>query len=133
MNAEFIFRLFGMVIMAIVGGIWGQRLGSIINVNPSPDAMPIEQFRFLFGLLGALIGLILTPYFTTRPAKAIRNGLAKATPQGLLAYFPFPFRYCPTPLAAFCLSLWQCFLLTLESRFFDCDRLISLASFLTLG
>jgi hypothetical protein len=28
MSAEFIFRLFGMVIMAIVGGIWGQRIGT---------------------------------------------------------------------------------------------------------
>lgn len=85
MSAEFIFRLFGMVIMALVGGVWGQRLGGTLNLDPSPDAMPIEQYRFLFGLLGALIGLILTPYFTTRPAKAIRTGLKKASTQSLLA------------------------------------------------
>jgi uncharacterized protein YacL len=85
MSVEFIFRLFGMVIMAIVGGIWGQSIGSTINLEASPGSMPVEQFRFLFGLLGALLGLILTPYFTTRPAKAIRAGLAKATTQSLLA------------------------------------------------
>ena len=87
MSVEFIFRLFGMVLMAIVGGIWGQRFGTMINLNPSPSTMPVEQFRFLFGLVGALVGLILMPYFTTRPAKAIRNGLAKATTQSLLASF----------------------------------------------
>jgi uncharacterized protein YacL len=85
MSAEFIFRLFGMVIMAIVGGIWGQRIGNTMNLETSPGSMPVEQYRFLFGLLGALIGLILTPYFTTRPAKAIRNGVTKATTQSLLA------------------------------------------------
>ncbi len=113
MNAEFILRLFGMVIMAIVGGIWGQRLGTIINLDASPGNMPVEQFRFLFGLLGALIGLILTPYFTTRPAKAIRNGLARATPQGLLAstvglvvglivaaLFSFPISLLPDPFGS---------------------------------
>lgn len=113
MSAEFIFRLFGMVLMAIVGGIWGQRLGTIINANPSPDAMPVDQFRFLFGLLGALIGLILTPYFTTRPATAIRKGLTKATPQSILAstvglivglivaaLFAFPISLLPEPFGS---------------------------------
>jgi len=113
MSAEFILRLFGMVLMAVVGGIWGQRVGSMINVDPSPGTMPVEQFRFLFGLLGALIGLILTPYFTTRPAKAIRNGLAKATTQSLLAstvglvvgliaaaLFSFPISLLPEPFGS---------------------------------
>lgn len=86
MSLEFIFRLFGMVILSIVGGIWGQQVGQMVNLNaPSSGAMPVEQYRFLFGLLGALLGLILTPYFTTRPARAIRNALAKSTTQSLLA------------------------------------------------
>lgn len=110
MSVEFIFRLFGMVIMAIVGGIWGQRIGSSINFE---TGMPLEQYQFLFGLLGALLGLILTPYFTTRPAKAIRNGLAKATTQSLLAsmiglvvglivaaLFSFPLSLLPDPFGS---------------------------------
>ncbi len=113
MSAEFIFRLFGMVLMAIVGSIWGQRIGSSLNIDPSPGTMPVEQYRFLFGLLGALIGLILTPYFTTKPARAIRNGLARATTQSLLAsmgglvvglivaaLFSFPISLLPEPFGS---------------------------------
>lgn len=85
MSIEFIFRIFGMIGLAFAGGIWGQHIGEMANVNPSPDTMPVEQFRFLFGLLGALVGLIFTPYITTRPAKAIKNSLARATTQSLLA------------------------------------------------
>ena len=85
MSIEFIFRIFGMIGAAFAGGTWGQHVGEMANVNPSPDTMPVEQFRFLFGLLGALVGLILTPYLTTRPAKAIRSSLARATTQSLLA------------------------------------------------
>ena len=113
MSVEFIFRLFGMVVMAIVGGIWGQRIGSTLNVDPTVGRLPVEQYRFLFGLLGALVGLILTPYFTTRPAKAIRHGLAKATTQSLLAsmvglvvgliaaaLFSFPLSLLPEPFGS---------------------------------
>jgi len=130
MSAEFIFRLFGMVLMAIVGSIWGQRIGSTLNLDPSPGTMPVEQYRFLFGLLGALIGLILTPYFTTKPARAIRNGLAKATTQSLLAstaglmvglivaaLFLFQSRSCRNLLAASCLLLPRFYLRTWVYRF----------------
>jgi len=85
MSVDFIFRILGMVILAIVGGILGNQFGEIANTSPSATTFPVEQYRFLFGLLGALFGLILTPYFTTRPARAMRNALAKATTHALVA------------------------------------------------
>jgi len=85
MSVDFIFRILGMVILAIVGGILGNQFGEIANTSPNATTFPVEQYRFLFGLLGALFGLILTPYFTTRPARAMRNALAKATTHALVA------------------------------------------------
>ncbi len=85
MSIDFIFRIIGMVILAVAGGMLGNQVGEIANANGSAGALPVDQYRFLFGLMGALFGLILTPYFTTRPARSIRNGLAKATTQSLVA------------------------------------------------
>ena len=85
MSIDFIFRIIGMVILAVVGGMLGNQFGTMANTNPSDSTLPVDQYRFLFGLMGALFGLILTPYFTTRPARAIRGSLAKATTQSLVA------------------------------------------------
>ncbi len=66
MSLEFVFRLIGMVGLAIGGvylGVWWARLA---------DASA-ELLALVFSLVGALVGLILTPYFTTRPALAIRR------------------------------------------------------------
>jgi len=65
-SLEFAFRLIGMVGLSIGGvylGVWWARLATA----------PAELLALVFGLVGALVGLILTPYFTTRPARAIRN------------------------------------------------------------
>lgn len=85
MSVEFIFRLIGMIGFAIGGAYWGRYIGEISNINPPAGTMSVDQFAFLFGLLGALIGLILTPYFTTRPARAIRSSLGRASVQTLFA------------------------------------------------
>ncbi len=85
MSIDFIFRIIGMVILAVVGGMLGNQFGEIANTTPTASTLPVDQYRFLFGLIGALFGLILTPYFTTHPARAIRSALAKATTHALVA------------------------------------------------
>ncbi len=85
MSVEFIFRLLGMIGFAIGGAYWGRYIGEISNINPPAGTMSVDQFAFLFGLVGALIGLILTPYFTTRPVRAIRSSLGRASAQTLFA------------------------------------------------
>ena len=85
MNIEFIFRLFGMIAFAIAGVTWGQNLGVTANASVTPGMLTVEQYTFTFGLLGALIGLILTPYFTTRPVRAIRSALTRISAQTLSA------------------------------------------------
>ncbi len=104
MSIEFILRLFFMVLLGIAGGYWGYELA---RFNP-PQAM---RYTLGVGLVGALVGLILTPYFTTRPARAMRAILGRVAAEtlfaaliglvmGLLiaALLAFPLSLLPPPL-----------------------------------
>ena len=88
MSADFISRLIGMVVFCIVGVFIGSNLGTITEVNQNP-AIPLnlEQYTFTFGLVGALFGLVLTPYMTTRPIKALRSQLSRISAQSLFSSF----------------------------------------------
>jgi uncharacterized protein YacL len=70
MSVEFFFRLFGMVVLSVGGFYLGVRLGDLAQGSR-------EQWASLFAALGALTGLILTPYFTTRPTRALRRVLGR--------------------------------------------------------
>ncbi len=78
MSAEFFLRIIFMIVLGIAGGTWGYHLASL---NPG------ETFRYTIGtaLVGALTGLILTPYFTTRPARALRRLLGRIAAETLFA------------------------------------------------
>ncbi|GAB4468170.1 MAG: PIN/TRAM domain-containing protein [Anaerolineae bacterium] len=78
MSFEFFLRLIGMVILAF-GGL---RLG-LTMARVAGD--PPELWGLVIALVGALFGLILTPHFTTRPARAIRKRLNDMPPQQLVA------------------------------------------------
>ncbi len=78
MSVEFIFRLIGMVVFGILGVYGGVRLADISSNSP-------VYFGILFGLVGALIGLVLTPFLTTRPVKSLRSVLARVSVHTLLA------------------------------------------------
>jgi uncharacterized protein YacL len=106
MSAEFFLRIIFMILLGIAGGIWGHGLA---RFNPA------EVFRYTLGLalVGALTGLILTPYFTTRPARALRSLLGRVSAEtlfagivglvvGLLtaALLAFPLSLLPTPLGS---------------------------------
>ena len=106
MSIEFIFRIFGMVLVAILG--WGLG-GAAAKIEPF---IPEQEllYELVFGLIGALAGLVLTPYITTRPARAIRNRLGRLSAEtlfagltglivGLLtaALLAFPFSQLPPP------------------------------------
>ncbi len=104
MSVDFIFRLIGMVVFAIIGAYYGSYLGTSIGQSP-------EITGFLFCLVGILVGLILTPYFTTRPMRLIRRTLLSVSTQtlasgltglvvGLIiaALLTFPLSLLPAPL-----------------------------------
>jgi uncharacterized protein YacL len=78
MSIDFIARLAGMVIFSILGGIYGYQLGTL-----SPEQLVL--YTSSITLIGALAGLILTPYFTTRPMRFIRNQISRLTSEALVA------------------------------------------------
>jgi uncharacterized protein YacL len=84
MSADFVARLIGMVVFAILGVYSGTYLGRIA-VRPGDFPFTIEQYAFTIGLVGMLAGLILTPFLTTRPIRAFRALMARVSPQSLFA------------------------------------------------
>ncbi len=114
MSADFIVRLIGMVVFAIIGVSWGISLGDLANVNPGPTTFSIEWYAFTIGLVGALAGLVLTPFITTRPMRALRKIFARISAQMLIfaliglvfgliiaALLAYPLSLLPPPLGSF--------------------------------
>jgi uncharacterized protein YacL len=105
MSVEFILRIVGMLIFAFFGGYWGGLAGRLAGQT--------TFYVVIFGLIGALAGLILTPYISTRPARAIRSSLGRLSAEtlfagltglvvGLLiaALLAFPISLLPNPLGS---------------------------------
>ncbi|MFN3308754.1 MAG: PIN domain nuclease, partial [Anaerolineales bacterium] len=78
MSIEFIFRLIGMVLFGILGVYVGERIANLSDPNN------LLYYQILVGLVGALAGLVLTPFLTTRPVKALRVILGRVSVQTLL-------------------------------------------------
>ncbi len=67
MSADFVSRLLGTVLFALVGA----RLGA--DVSQSVTGLPTDVTAVIFALVGMLVGLILTPWVTVRPWRFIRQ------------------------------------------------------------
>jgi len=78
MSIEFFVRLVGMVAMA-VGGIY---LG--VYLSRLADG-PSEVWASVFAMVGALMGLVVTPFLTTRPVRALRGVVRQISVQTILA------------------------------------------------
>lgn len=78
LSLEFFFRIIGAVLFSIGGAYLGAYLGA--QLADAPDV-----WGTVFFLVGALVGLIGTPYITTRPARAIRDLVASASRNTLIA------------------------------------------------
>jgi uncharacterized protein YacL len=103
MSVEFIFRIVGMIVLAILGGYLGAWLG---RFNPGQ----LQIYVFTVALVGALAGLVLTPFFTTRPVRSLRALLGRIAAETLLsgligmvsglviaALLAFPLSLLPSP------------------------------------
>lgn len=78
MSIEFVFRIIGMLAL----GVWGVWFGIYFS---ELFGEPPEVRAIAFGMVGMLAGLILTPYFTTRPMRAIRKSLTQVSAKSLFA------------------------------------------------
>lgn len=105
MSVEFVFRLIGLVGLGIGGVVLGVQLSGAGNA-------PQDLWAVVFGLVGALMGLIATPFFTTRPARAVRSMLMEMSASALVAamvglivgllvavLLAFPLSLLPPPLS----------------------------------
>lgn len=78
MSTEFIARITGMIVGAIGGVVAGVYAAGQLGVPPL-------QFAAVGLFVGALAGLLLTPYLTVRPFLAVRKIIRQTPTQQLLA------------------------------------------------
>jgi uncharacterized protein YacL len=99
MSADFMSRLIGMVLFALLGARTGIDIAPLINY-------PTEGSGLLFSLIGALIGLVLTPWVTVRPFRMLRLSIFELSIEVLLmALFGASIGLLMTLLIAYPLSL----------------------------
>ncbi len=65
-SAEFAFRLGGMLIFTLIGARIGVDAAGFFS-------LPEQATALIFALVGALFGLIITPWITIRPVRFIRK------------------------------------------------------------
>jgi uncharacterized protein YacL len=77
-GAEFVVRLIGMVVLAIGGVYLGSYLSNLAGDQPL-------LWASVFALVGALMGLIVTPFLTTRPVRAIRSQMTQVSARTMIS------------------------------------------------
>ncbi len=78
MSAEFVSRVVGMITAAVGGAFLGVYLAAHVGGSP-------YQYAAIFMLVGALVGLVLTPYVTVRPIVGLRRRIRQVPAQQLLS------------------------------------------------
>lgn len=78
MSVEFFFRIIGLIVFSILGGYLGSYVADKAGGYP-------PTYIVLLALVGALVGLILTPFITTRPARSIGKVLSRVSAHTLVA------------------------------------------------
>jgi uncharacterized protein YacL len=103
MGADVIIRIIGLAVFSIAGAYVGNGLS---YYNPDQQLF----YTVVFTLVGALFGLVLTPYITTRPIRSLRGLLARMSAEALFsaliglivglltaALLSFPLSLLPSP------------------------------------
>ncbi len=78
MSSEAIVRLLGMMAFALLGALLGVDLSDALY-------LPAEATGLTFSLMGALTGLLITPWLTTYPARMVRRMLTVMPAETLLS------------------------------------------------
>ncbi len=105
MSVDFVARLIGMVTLFVGGFYTGTILGESAGDQP-------VLWAVIFGLVGALMGLVVTPFLTTRPIRSIRTRITQVSVRTMVAgliglivgliiaaLVAFPFSMLPTPFS----------------------------------
>jgi len=83
MSIEFLLRLIGMIVL----GIAGWQLGGYLVGSTNLQTLDPAAIRYVISLAlaGAALGLLLTPWVTTRPIHGLRNLIRQLPSQQLIA------------------------------------------------
>jgi uncharacterized protein YacL len=81
MSNEFMWRILLMIVFAYLG----TRLGIDISDSLEFESNYTQSITLIFALVGSLFGLVLAPWFTTRPARTVRIWLGNRPSQTLVA------------------------------------------------
>ena len=105
MSFEFVFRLIGMVVLAVLGWQLGITLAS-------GDFDTQGRYVVVLSMIGAALGLMLAPFVTTRPFRQARASLRQMPAQTLVAtviglmvgltiaaLMAFPLSFLPEPFS----------------------------------
>lgn len=105
MSVDFVARLVGMVTLFVGGFYTGTILGKSAGDQP-------VLWAIIFGLVGALMGLVVTPFLTTRPIRTIRTRITQVSVRTMVAgliglivgliiatLVAFPFSLLPAPFS----------------------------------
>jgi uncharacterized protein YacL len=79
-TVDFIIRILGAIAGAFGAVYLGDRLAELLEINFEGPV-----FVVILGLVGFLVGLVLTPFITTRPLRRIRNSLVSMPTERLTA------------------------------------------------
>jgi len=79
MSSDFIVRMVGMVVFGVSAAYLGSTIGD--TIFPEPEII----YSVVLSLSGVLFGLVMTPYLTTRPVRALRTFLGRVEAQTLVA------------------------------------------------
>lgn len=77
MTADFASRLIGLVVFTLIGIRFGVDMAGFISLPP-------ESSGFILGLTGMLFGIVITPWITVRPVRAIRRSISEWPAERLL-------------------------------------------------
>ncbi|MEM7335227.1 MAG: PIN domain nuclease, partial [Chloroflexota bacterium] len=78
LSTDFIFRIIGAIVFTVIFALLG------IQLAPAFEGSS-ETFGLIFGLLGFLFGLILTPSLTIYPLRRVSKRLSNMAPEHLVA------------------------------------------------
>jgi uncharacterized protein YacL len=99
MSFDFSLRLVGMMVFTLLGALLGIDLSDALHLPP-------EATGLTFSLVGALAGLIITPWITTYPARTARRFIIQMPTENLVtAMFGLIFGMAVSALFAWPLSL----------------------------
>jgi len=82
MNIDLLIRIMGLIFFAIAGVIWGVEIRKLL---PEQFPLNVEIIASALGVIGAVSGFFLTPFFTLRPIRSLRSQLSKVSSSVLLA------------------------------------------------